>query len=58
MVRVLKRFDTEKAADKYARQFDHARRFNGLPPLLVQQDGEQWVVVDANPNAPAQPGKT
>lgn len=56
-MRTLKRFEKERDAEKYARQFDYARRFNGLPPLLVMPDGEQWLVVNANPDAVPQPGK-
>jgi hypothetical protein len=41
---IVKRFDTEKAAEKFARAFDHARAFNHLAPLRVVHDGEEWGV--------------
>jgi len=41
---IVKRFDTEKAAEKFARAFDCARAFNHLKPLSVIRDGDEFCV--------------
>ena len=52
MRKVLLTFPTEREAERFARSFDHARRFNRVPVLEVaqQEDGE-WAVVNPDTHA-------
>jgi len=43
---IVKRFATQRDAEKWARAFDRARLFSNLKPLRVEQDGEEWVVIN------------
>ncbi len=52
MPRVLRVFETEKRARKFARAYDTARAFNKLPLLEVMRDGDgMWLVVNPDPDA-------
>ena len=61
--RRLKMFETEVGARRWCREADHARTFNRLPLLDVEQDketGQWWAVnpdVDARPGIPRRPMK-
>ena len=49
---VLRVFETEKQARKFAHAYDTARTFNKLPLLDVMQDGDgKWLVVNPDPDA-------
>jgi len=39
-----KRFVTEKKAEQWARAFDYSRSLLGLALLVVERDGDEWVV--------------
>lgn len=52
--KTLKEFETEGKAESWARKFDHARKCNGLPLLIVEQRPECWAVL--TPNADARAG--
>lgn len=48
---VVKRFRSEKEAEKWARAFDHARAFNRLKPLVVKAlDDDEYPFGVDNPS--------
>ena len=56
----LKTFETERAAEMFARSFDHARKFNRLPLLVVERGEElrEWFVVNPDADAKAHAPRT
>jgi UDP:flavonoid glycosyltransferase YjiC (YdhE family) len=58
-MRIVKRFETEKAARAWAVKFEYARSLTRLAPLRVELDGVEWVVINPQeyPRTPVTKGK-
>jgi len=56
--KIIQRFETEKAARKWADAVAYARKCNALPVLVVEAQGDgSWAVVNPDVDAKAQPYK-
>jgi hypothetical protein len=56
--RVVKTFDTRQAAERFAKQFDHARTVTGFKPLAVEERDGVFVILrdDRQPVRDAEAG--